>query len=67
MIDSHVRITYVGDCYGSWRKPQNCREDDCKYIAEGCADGDKVAFTVKAATNGWISIGFSLDQLMVYT
>ena len=43
---------YVDDCYGSWRKPQNCREDDCKYKAEWCADGDKVAFTVKASTNG---------------
>ena len=56
---------FIDDCYGSWRRPQNCREDNCKYIAEWCADGDEVTFKVKAVTNGWVGIGFFKDQLMV--
>ena len=52
---THVYIVKYWPCmymYMIWLmdKTTNCREGNCKYIAEWCADGYEVTFKVKAAT-----------------
>ena len=47
----------------------SCADGACNYNASWVVEGDSVTFTVSArtASNTWVGIGFSDDQLMVRT
>ena len=58
---------HVEECFGSWKTPEDCEDDDCKYSAEWCASGDEVIFVVRGpGRNGRVvGIGFSMDNTTV--
>ena len=39
---------------------------DIYFFAQWTVSGDTLSFRVSANTDGWIGIGFSVDELMVY-
>ena len=54
----------IGECHGSWRKPNGCTYD-CKYAAEWCVGSEDATFIVNSTDDdGWIGIGFSMVYLM---
>ena len=68
MAAIRMYFLHAEKCYGSWKTPEDCEDDDCKYSAEWCASGDEVIFVVKGpgGNNRAIGIGFSKDNITVH-
>ena len=41
------------------------QDSDIYFLARWTVSGDSLSFRVSANTDGWIGIGFSVDELMV--
>ena len=54
---------YIAACFGN--QELSCTGGSCEYVANWRSRGDRVEFTLVAQTQGWVSIGFSVNNIMV--
>ena len=58
-------VIHIAACFGRWATNCNNNDQDCEYAANWRTKVNQVEFTVTAQTQGWLSIGFSIDNKMV--
>ena len=57
----------LATCFGRKKLACNINGTNCEYSAMWRTRGNRVIFTLQAALQGWVAIGFSRNNIMVKT
>ena len=63
--NSLVSFAHLAACFGSEMLGCDTNGLNCQFTAMWRTRGDRVTFRLQAAFQGWVAVGFSLDNIMV--